>query len=64
MSSVHTTNSTACMHNTRIGIDLGGTKIEAVAINAAGDIICRNRMWTWRRWCGLRDEILGPRDTS
>jgi predicted NBD/HSP70 family sugar kinase len=46
MSSVHTTNSIAFMHNTRIGIDLGGTKIEAVAINAAGDIICQNRIST------------------
>lgn len=36
------------MHNTRIGIDLGGTKIEAVAINAAGNIIYQNRIGTPR----------------
>jgi predicted NBD/HSP70 family sugar kinase len=34
------------MQNTRIGIDLGGTKIEAVAINAAGKIIYQNRIST------------------
>ena len=34
------------MHNTQIGIDLGGTKIEAIVINTAGDIICQHRTST------------------
>jgi len=30
----------------RIGIDLGGTKIEAVVLDAGGDVICRRRIAT------------------
>ncbi len=46
MSNRRTNNAEALMHNTRIGIDLGGTKIEAIAINTTGEIICRHRTST------------------
>lgn len=42
----------------RIGIDLGGTKIEAAAMNAAGDILARERRPTPGSYGALLDTIV------
>ncbi len=42
----------------RIGIDLGGTKIEAVAMNAAGEILARERRPTPGSYGALLDTIV------
>ena len=43
----------------RIGIDLGGTKIEAVALSAAGEELARRRIATPRAYDGTLDAIDG-----
>ena len=43
----------------RIGIDVGGTKIEAVALSPAGDEIARRRVPTPRDYPALLDAIAG-----
>ena len=43
---------------TRIGVDLGGTKIEAVALDAHGEIIARHRVPTPRSYDGSLDAIV------
>lgn len=43
----------------RIGIDLGGTKIEAVALDSAGGVVARHRAPTPRgSYTGVLDEIV------
>jgi fructokinase len=43
----------------RIGIDLGGTKIEAVALSSAGEEIARRRVTTPRDYAASLDAIAG-----
>ncbi|HLB82817.1 MAG TPA: ROK family protein, partial [Gemmatimonadales bacterium] len=43
----------------RIGIDLGGTKIEAVALSPAGQEIARRRVTTPRDYGASLDAIVG-----
>jgi fructokinase len=43
----------------RIGIDLGGTKIEAIALSPAGEEIARRRVTTPRDYVGTVDAIAG-----
>src|SRR3989475_9934831 len=43
----------------RIGIDLGGTKIEAVALSPAGEEIARRRVTTPRDYAASLDAIAG-----
>lgn len=45
--------------NVRIGIDLGGTKIEAVCLDERGEIIARKRVPTPRSYDGSLDAIVG-----
>ncbi len=42
----------------RIGIDLGGTKIEAIALSAAGEEIARHRVTTPRDYAASLDAVL------
>ncbi len=42
----------------RIGIDLGGTKIEAVALNNAGEMLLRHRVATPDNYAGILDVIV------
>lgn len=44
---------------TRIGIDLGGTKIEAIALSPAGEEIARRRVTTPRDYAACVDAIAG-----
>ncbi len=47
MSSQHTVSATHCnVRNVRIGVDLGGTKIEAVALDTDGSVVWRERVAT------------------
>ena len=41
----------------RVGIDLGGTKIEAIALADSGDIVARERIPTPRSYEGTLDAI-------
>jgi fructokinase len=45
--------------NIRIGIDLGGTKVEAVALDASGTILARERVATPRDYRATVDAIVG-----
>src|SRR5215212_1951599 len=46
-------------HTPRIGIDLGGTKIEAVALSPAGGVLARRRIPTPRDYAALLDAFGG-----
>jgi len=43
----------------RVGVDLGGTKIESVALSAAGEVLARRRVPTPRDYPTLLDAIAG-----
>jgi len=41
----------------RIGVDLGGTKIEAIALGGGGDVLARQRVSTPPSYDGTLDAI-------